>query len=183
MKARKLYLALFALVAVYAGALGYSYMQGYWPRQEPEEYVFGFIEPVPFSRGIRNDSMGLGHFGASRGGGTRLHNGVDVCAPIGTPVKAAEGGRVETADHPRGYGLLVRIYHENDYNTVYAHLSKILVDDGEFVLRGKVIGKTGRTGNADYDDMIPHLHFEIRKDSVPVDPADYFPILLDAAVN
>lgn len=187
MRKKRLFAWLLALSLLYAGFLSYTYHKGYWPpEEEPEVYVFGFIEPVSCNGEliIRNDSMGAGHFGAPRGGGRRTHNGVDLYAPLGTPVAAAERGTAETGNHPRGYGLFVRIHHvDEDYVTVYAHLSRITVDDGDFVERGYIIGEVGRTGNADYDDMLPHLHFEIRRGGVPVEPMDYLLPLEEPALN
>ncbi len=172
---KKFLISAAVLVFLFAGFLAYSYYQGLWPADYPAEYIFNFVEPVSVDGEliIRNDSMGAGHFGASRSRGTRSHNGVDLKAPIGTPVFASERGTVETGNHPRGYGIFARIHHEKDYVTVYAHLSELFVQDGDFVERGEVIGSVGRTGNADYDNMEPHLHFEIRKEGVPIDPMIY----------
>lgn len=188
MRRRRLFAALTLLSIFYAAFLGYAYHRGYWPAEPPpREYVFGFIQPIETDGGelvIRNDSLGAGHFGARRSGGRRTHNGIDLAATIGTPVLAAERGEAETGNHPRGYGLFVRIHHkDDDYVTVYAHLSEILVEDGERVKRGGIIGKVGRTGNADYDDMIPHLHFEIRKQGVPVEPMNYLLPCEEPALN
>ncbi len=185
MRRKRLLISVSFLVLFYSGFLGYSYYRGYWPVSEPAEYVFEFAEPVSYNGEliIRNDSMGAGHFGAPRGGGRRMHNGVDLYAPLGTPVAAAERGVAETGNHPGGYGLFIRLHHENDYVTVYAHLSKILVEDDDFVERGDIIGKVGRTGNADYDNMEPHLHFEIRKNAIPVEPMDYLLPCEEPALN
>ncbi len=185
MRRKRLLIAVSLLALFYSGFLGYSYYRGYWPVREPAEYVFGFAEPVTYNGEliVRNDSMGAGHFGAPRGGGRRTHNGVDLYAPIGTPVAASERGFVETGNHPGGYGLFIRLHHENDYVTVYAHLSKILVENDDFVEKGDIIGKVGRTGNADYDNMRPHLHFEIRKNSIPVEPMDYLLPCEEPALN
>jgi murein DD-endopeptidase MepM/ murein hydrolase activator NlpD len=92
-----------------------------------------------------------------RGWSPDLHHGVDVAAPEGTPIRAMQGGTVEHAG-PRGtYGLLVVIRHGRNVRTLYAHLSRVDVREGDRVRGGQPIGAVGRTGNA----TGPHLHFEV----------------------
>lgn len=87
------------------------------------------------------------------------HRAVDIAATFGTPVAAADRGVVLRAGwNNQGYGLFVVIDHNIDYVTLYAHLSEILVKEGDVVAQGQVIGKVGSTGNS----TGPHLHFEIR---------------------
>ena len=87
------------------------------------------------------------------------HRAVDIAATLGTPVTAADRGVVLRAGwNNQGYGLFVVIDHNIDYVTLYAHLSEILVKEGDVVAQGQVIGKVGSTGNS----TGPHLHFEIR---------------------
>jgi murein DD-endopeptidase MepM/ murein hydrolase activator NlpD len=99
------------------------------------------------------------------------HRGVDIATAYGTPVLAADSGRVTTAGWPDngGYGNRVVINHGNGYETWYGHLSKIAVSVGQTVNRGNVIGYEGSTGRS----TGPHLHFEIRKSGVPVNPLEY----------
>ncbi len=153
---------------VFASLLYYAYLRGFWPER-------GFICPISYNGNIiiRNDPMGEGHFGARRRGG-RSHKGIDLEVPVGTPVRAARTGQViEIGNHPRGYGKYVEMRHPDGFITIYAHLSEIGVNEGQIVYRGKVIGKVGKSGNADHRLIKPHLHFEIRKDGVPVDPTEY----------
>ena len=97
----------------------------------------------------------------------RFHEGIDIPARKGTIVKAARSGRVIYAGNRiRGYGNVVVIKHNDDYSTVYAHLSKMDVRGGQFINRGQWIGRVGRTGHA----TSPHLHFEIRIGHYPVNP-------------
>jgi LysM repeat protein len=104
--------------------------------------------------------------------GSRPHQGVDIAAPKGTPVKAAADGRVAySGAGMKGYGKVVVVKHENDYSTVYAHNSSLLVRMGEKVDKGQVIAKVGSTGWA----TGPHLHFEVRRRGVPEDPMQYLP--------
>jgi len=102
-------------------------------------------------------------------GGYELHEGIDIGAPLGTPVVAALGGAV-TAVEPRGdYGTVVEIDHGQELTTVYAHLADPEVAAGDEVRAGQIIarvGESGRTGG-------PHLHFELRYGGVAIDPAPW----------
>lgn len=87
------------------------------------------------------------------------HRAIDIAAPAGTVVTAADRGVVVRAGwNNQGYGLFVIIDHNIDYLTLYAHLSEIFVTEGQVVAQGEVLGKVGSTGNS----TGPHLHFEIR---------------------
>jgi murein DD-endopeptidase MepM/ murein hydrolase activator NlpD len=92
-----------------------------------------------------------------RGWTPDMHEGVDVAAPQGTPVHAMKSGRVEHAGSWGGYGLSVLISHGSNVRTLYAHLSRIDVREGESVGGGQQIGAVGQTGSA----TGPHLHFEV----------------------
>jgi len=93
-------------------------------------------------------------------GGRRMHTGTDIGAPMGTSVVAALAGRVAIAEALGGYGLTVVLQHEEGtIETLYAHLSEILVRPGEKIEQGEVIGLVGSTGVS----TGPHLHFEIRE--------------------
>ncbi len=87
-----------------------------------------------------------------------LHEGVDFAADVGTPIVAAAGGVVITAERHPEYGNMVEIDHGNDLTTRYAHLAKILVKPGTLVRRGQEVALSGTTGRS----TGPHLHFEVR---------------------
>ncbi|MCF4967268.1 peptidoglycan DD-metalloendopeptidase family protein [Nostoc sp. CMAA1605] len=91
-------------------------------------------------------------------GDRRFHAGTDLGAPSGTPILAAARGQVETADWVGGYGLTVILNHSSAQQTLYGHMSEILVQPGQWVEPGTVIGRVGSTGNS----TGPHLHFEVR---------------------
>ncbi|AVH70891.1 M23 family metallopeptidase [Nostoc sp. 'Lobaria pulmonaria (5183) cyanobiont'] len=91
-------------------------------------------------------------------GNQRFHAGTDLGAPTGTPVLAAAAGQVETANWVGGYGLTVILNHKSAEQTLYGHMSEILVQPGQRVQPGTVIGLVGSTGNS----TGPHLHFEVR---------------------
>lgn len=102
--------------------------------------------------------------------GRHKHAGTDIKLHKGDSVKAAYSGIVTKASRYSGYGNLVILNHPNSIQTYYGHLSKCLVDDGDTVVAGQVIGLGGRTGRASTD----HLHFEIRVCNVPKNPEKYF---------
>ena len=101
----------------------------------------------------------------------QMHTGIDVGAPTGTRLIAAQDGYVRLAGWSGGYGLTVIIDHADGYSTLYAHNSQNRVVAGQFVRRGDHIADVGSTGMS----TGPHLHFEIRRNNVPVDPMIYFP--------
>lgn len=100
------------------------------------------------------------------GEGGESHAGIDIAAPIGTPVRAAGGGTVETAGTDPNYGLFVLLRHPNGYESMYGHASRILVREGETVSAGEVIALSGNSGRS----TAPHLHFEIRREGLSLDP-------------
>lgn len=102
----------------------------------------------------------------------RRHDGIDISAPEGTPIRAAADGRViYSGSGIRGYGNIIIIKHANNFFTVYAHNSENNVLEGDIVKQGQIIGKVGKTGKTSG----PHLHFEIRKGKTPVDPLKLLP--------
>lgn len=101
----------------------------------------------------------------------KTHEGLDIVNDVGTPVYASGDGIVEMAGHSGGgYGIVVVIKHGYGYQTLYAHLSKVLVREGQRVKRGDLIAKSGNTGLVSG----PHLHYEVRHNGVFQNPSDYF---------
>ncbi|RJO67168.1 MAG: hypothetical protein C4523_10180 [Myxococcales bacterium] len=96
-----------------------------------------------------------------------MHEGVDLAMPVGRRVHASLSGTVSFAGEKGGYGKLVVVDHPNGYQTVYGHLDSIEVEPGERVRQGQAIARSGETGRS----TGPHLHFEIRKDGRPQNPA------------
>lgn len=103
------------------------------------------------------------------------HSGIDLPEPVGTPLRAAAPGYVAWTRTGRSYGNYIMIIHTNGLATLYAHLSKISVAPDQFVSRGEVIGATGGAAGAPGSGLStgPHLHFEVRKNGIPVDPLNY----------
>jgi lipoprotein NlpD len=104
--------------------------------------------------------------------GTRKHDGIDISAPKGTHITAAESGTVlYSGSEYRGYGNMIIVKHEQGLVTIYAHNSENAVKEGDRVARGQLIAKVGQTGRADG----PHLHFEVRQLDKPQNPLLYLP--------
>ncbi len=103
-------------------------------------------------------------------GRRRKHEGIDIAANKGAPVRSARSGHVIYSDNKlSGYGKMVIVRHADSFTTVYSHLNEFAVKKGQFVSRGQLLGKVGRTGRASNY----HLHFEVRNDKKPVDPLLY----------
>lgn len=100
------------------------------------------------------------------------HDGIDIRVPVGTAVRAAAAGKVIfVGAEPRQFGNLVVVDHGNGWNSAYAFLSRITVQEGEDVRAGERVGLSGRTGLA----KGPEVHFELRRNNRPVDPAEELP--------
>ncbi|MDP2945700.1 MAG: LysM peptidoglycan-binding domain-containing protein [Atribacterota bacterium] len=124
--------------------------------------IYNFIWPV---RKRINSPYGM----RVSGGRKEFHSGIDIGAPTGTNIVAAESGRVSYSGYMRGYGNVIILSHDGGYSTVYGHNSVNLVKTGQSIKKGSVIAKVGRTGNATGS----HLHFEIRLGGKPVNPLSY----------
>jgi cytochrome c-type biogenesis protein CcmE len=107
-------------------------------------------------------------FGVRHG---RRHDGIDLAAKSGTPIKAAADGEVVFSKRMRGYGRLILIKHKDNFFTAYAHNRENLVNKGKKVKQGQVIAKVGRSGRATGN----HVHFEVRKGQQAVDPLNFLP--------
>jgi murein DD-endopeptidase MepM/ murein hydrolase activator NlpD len=94
------------------------------------------------------------------------HPGLDIAVPVGTMVRAAGGATVNQVGDDPEYGLYVLLDHPEEYQTMYGHLSRIIVTDGQTVEAGEVIGLSGNSGRS----TAPHLHFEIRQRGTSLDP-------------
>lgn len=103
--------------------------------------------------------------------GASRHDGIDIAAPEGTPFGAAADGEVIFSGVQRGYGNLIIVRHEGGLVTIYAHNQKNLVKEGAQVRKGQQLGTIGRTGRA----TGPHLHFEVREGTKPLNPQEFLP--------
>lgn len=108
---------------------------------------------------------------------TRHHDGIDLAAPRGAPIRAIAGGLVIYADPYAGYGNLIVVQHNNGFTSHYGHCETFRVKTGERIAPGQVIGTVGSTGIS----TGPHLHFEIRFNGKTYDPERLLPGLADEA--
>jgi murein DD-endopeptidase MepM/ murein hydrolase activator NlpD len=106
----------------------------------------------------------------------KLHSGIDLAAPEGTPYKAVHAGTVTEAGYKGGYGYAITIKHDDGTETIYAHSRRLLVKTGDVVKAGQVIGEVGNTGYS----YGTHLHLEVHKGGKPADP---IPLLREHGVD
>ncbi|SIS84977.1 M23 family metallopeptidase [Phaeovulum vinaykumarii] len=123
-------------------------------------------EKMPFDMPVRAAHRFTSPFGYRWG---RLHAGIDLAAPVGTPIYVTADGVVKFAGRQSGYGLVIEITHANGLETRYGHLSRIRVSKGQKVSRGDRIGDMGNTGRS----TGPHLHYEVRVGGKPVNPMTF----------
>ena len=147
------------------------------PAVAPPAVAEGTPPPLAISRTPLRWPLATGRIIVASPFGTREgrpHEGIDLPAPVGTPVFAAADGRVEYAGKGiRGYGNLVVVKHAGDLLTVYAHNSVLLVAQGQPVRAGDRIALVGQSGRA----TGPHLHFEVRAGQIPRNPMGFLPEL------
>ena len=103
-------------------------------------------------------------------GYNKMHNGIDIIADVGTVIKASGKGKIVFAGIKGGYGLCIEIDHGFGYRTVYGHLSKVLLKEGQIVKRGQIIGKSGNSGLSSG----PHLHYEVLHNGQNLNPVEFF---------
>ena len=103
-------------------------------------------------------------------GEEKIHEGIDISTPIGTPILTPANGVVSFIGNEESYGITLIIDHGYGVSTRYAHLSKVLVRLGQRVRRGDKVAQVGQTGRT----TGPHLHYEVRLHGVPVNPKNYF---------
>ena len=102
-------------------------------------------------------------------GAVRFHTGLDLTAHVGESVRSAASGTVISTGWESGYGLATVVDHHNGLRTVYAHLSRIVVNRGDVVKKGQLIAMSGNTGLS----TGPHLHYEVRLNNRPISPVSY----------
>ena len=100
-----------------------------------------------------------------------FHNGIDVASPTGAPIKAIAAGTVVTAGWRQGFGYMIRIDHQNGWNSLYAHASQLFVKEGQDVQSGHQIAAVGATGNA----TGPHVHLEMIYEGAHRNPIQHLP--------
>jgi murein DD-endopeptidase MepM/ murein hydrolase activator NlpD len=109
----------------------------------------------------------------------RHHDGIDLAAPIGAPIRSIMDGQVMYADPHGGYGKYIVVRHVNGFTSHYGHCDTMDVAPGAKVAAGQILGTVGSSGVS----TGPHLHFEIRRDGDAQDPEKYLPGLADEAAG
>ncbi|WP_251860599.1 M23 family metallopeptidase [Clostridium sp. Marseille-Q2269] len=134
-----------------------------------------FMNSKRLSRGVSGETMILkmpangcitSKFGKRWG---RFHKGIDIGAASGTAIYSSLDGKVIYSGWQEGYGKVIKIKHNSELTTIYAHCSKLNVEIDKYVKKGEKIGEVGSTGRS----TGPHLHFEVRKNNEPCNPAIY----------
>lgn len=154
--------AVSAFLAAQAQFAGYELPQNV--RADMPQIPFVYASPV-----TGYNSSGFGYRVHPIEGIVKFHYGTDFAANEGEDVTAFADGSVSAAGTSAGYGNYLIISHEGGFSTLYAHMSRLLAEEGETVARGQTIGLVGHTGNA----TGPHLHFELQLDSVYLNPEYY----------
>jgi len=145
---------------------------GQIPTSAGHSTKYRFIWPEPTSQISQGFGPTTFWFEPPYAGYPHFHTGIDLVAPFGSPVYAADDGLVAlVGSSSSGYGNYVVIAHAGGFDTLYGHLSTALVKVGQKVTQGTVVGLEGSTGNS----TGPHLHFELRIGQRPVDPTPYLP--------
>jgi len=142
--------------ALLRAALDGAAAAGTWTRPVEGAVVTQPFGCTPYAMEPFDRSCASGHF----------HSGIDLAAPMGTPIRAALDGVAHVVVSATGYGLHVIVDSGNGLSTLYGHMSSVAVHDGDEVSAGDVIGAVGSTGNS----TGPHLHFEVRRDGIAEDP-------------
>ena len=151
-------------------------------QMESRTDMLGILEAQLFEQAVKKKAMptmmpvvapfnasGFGYRIDPFTGQQAMHEGIDFITDSGTPVVAAAGGVVQFAGFHPQYGNMIDIDHGNDLVTRYAHLSKVLVKEGDVLQRGRRIGDSGNTGRS----TGPHLHFEVRFRGAPQNPSRF----------
>ena len=145
---------------------------GQIPTSAGHSTKYRFIWPEPNSQISQPFGPSTYWFEPPYGSYPHFHTGIDLVAPFGSPVFAADDGVVALVGATStGYGNYVVIAHAGGFDTLYGHLSTALVSVGQVVTQGTPVGLEGSTGNS----TGPHLHFELRVNQRPVDPTPYLP--------
>ncbi|MGY3805381.1 M23 family metallopeptidase [Pigmentibacter ruber] len=139
-----------------------------WPTVGTFSSAFGMRSLATKVRKVRNAKVKAKVKIVNR---TRMHSGIDISAPVGTPIQASADGVVLFAGSKRGYGESVIIGHDNEHETLYAHMVKYVVRNGQFVRREQVIGYVGKSGYV----TGANLHYETRVGGVAYNPITYLP--------
>ncbi len=151
------------LSVIFLSSVSFSEDLSLKKKSKVKAYVF------PIMAYIRSSKYGMRRHPITKK--NRMHSGVDLAAPMNTPVRVITSGKVVFAGSYAGYGKLVTVMHKDGLISMYGHLNEILTNLGEELEAGQIIGRVGSTGIS----TGPHLHFELRKNNKTLDPEKMFP--------
>ncbi len=146
-----------------------SGLEGCDPLAHRDPATMPGIWPVNLNHGYVSSEFGRRKHPIS--GKRKFHEGIDLAVDEGVPVVAAADGVVISAESEKGYGNIIRIDHGGELVSCYAHQKKLLVEKGEFVKKGQIIGLAGKTGRVTGE----HLHYEVRYKDKPINPRRFLP--------
>lgn len=152
---------------IYAQSLSFNQLQT--EARQQKDKISHIPSVLPMLKKDFTMSAGFGYRRDPIYGTAKFHEGLDFSAPTGTPVYATADGTVEVADRKANYGNCIDIDHGYNYSSRYAHLSQMLVQPGQKVKRGELIGKVGSTGRSSGS----HLHYEVRFKGEAQNPVNY----------
>lgn len=135
-------------------------------RQQDKLFFWASLPSIWPSRGWVTSEFGEHRGWRGRG---RLHEGVDIASPVGTPINAPGDGVVTFSGYYHGYGQMITVDHGYGISTLYGHCSAMYVKEGQLIKRGSLIARVGNTGSS----TGAHLHYEVHVDGIPVNPEMY----------
>ncbi len=147
----------------------YCFLPGFYLNNVERSYFFKNLFKNPLDSFIRTSGFGLRNHPINKK--RSFHTGIDFRASTGSPVYASRDGIISETGMLGNYGLYIIMKHNGGYETVYSHLNKINVKVNDIINSGQIIAESGNTGIS----TGPHLHFEIRKNGIPLNPENFFP--------
>lgn len=166
--------------ALWSAALGGALLLSLQPQLALADKVAeAFIHPLPDAKVTSGFGMRPWPIKDADHNEKRLHKGIDLSAPRGTEIQVPKAGVVTFSGAKGASGEVVIIDHGNGIETLYAHLDKRLVNKGERVVQGQILGLVGSTGKA----TGPHLHWELRQNGEVIDPASQLPFFAEQPVR
>ena len=158
----------------FVSMVAFSALQGCDPLAHRDLAVTPSICPVNLQGGYVSSEFGYRVHPIF--GKRKLHEGIDLAVDEGTPVVATANGVVTYAEEEKGYGKIVRVDHGGQLVSGYAHNSKLLVQVGEYVVKGQIIALSGKTGNVTGE----HVHYEVRYKDKALNPRRFLPQIVES---
>lgn len=149
--------------------VAYSYLSGSHMNKDERAFFLRALFRKPLESTVKTSNFGFRVHPID--GKRHFHTGIDYRAPIGSPVYSSRDGTISGTGVLGNYGLYIIINHDGGYQSIYSHLNRVNVKVNDRVIAGQIIAESGNSGIS----TGPHLHFEIRKNGIPLNPYDFFP--------